>query len=291
MEEERKNWYDKSYKLILVIPAIMILLSVVYLINFNAQNGDIILKDVSLTGGTEIEFNDPNVDVDSLKASLVADFPDISVRGKSDIRTGQQTGVIVKSVAEASELQPALEEALGYELVEASIKKSNPGLSGGFYKQLRNAILLSFVLMAIVVFLIFRKGIPSLAVVLSAFADIVMTVALVNILGIKLSLAGITAFLLLIGYSVDTDILLTSRLLKRHEGTVNERMYEAFKTGTTMTVTSIVAVAVTLIFIFNSSEALKQIFSILLIGLGFDLLNTWLMNASIIKWYIERKKG
>jgi len=198
--------------------------------------------------------------------------------------------VIVKTIAAASELKPALEEALGYELIGASVKRSNPSLSGGFYKQLRNAVLLAFVFMAVVVFLIFRKTVPSLAVVLSAFADIIMTVAVVNLLGIKLSLAGITAFLLLIGYSVDTDILLTSRLLKRQEGSINERMYGAFKTGTTMTVTSIVAVSVTLIVIFNSSEALRQIFTILLIGLGFDLLNTWLMNASIIKWYVEGKK-
>ena len=288
MEENKKSWYDRIYKWVLIIPLILILLSVGYLYNFNAQNGDIIRKDVSLTGGTIIEFNDPDLDINALQDTLKEEFSDIIVGSKSDIRTGKQTGVIIKSSASSEDLKRAIENFLGHELIDASIKQSNPTLSSGFYKQLRSAILIAFGLMALVVFLIFRKFVPGAAVVLSAFADIIMTIAAINLLGINLSLAGITAFLLLIGYSVDTDILLTSRLLRRHDGSTNKRLFEAFKTGTTMTLTSIAAVSVVLFIIFNSSEALRQIFTILLIGLSFDLLNTWLMNASILKWYVDR---
>jgi len=123
---------------------------------------------------------------------------------------------------------------------------------------------------------------------LSAFADIIMTLALVDFIGIKLSTAGIVAFLMLIGYSVDTDILLTTRLLKKHEG-VNTALFGAFKTGTTMTITSIIAITAALIVVFPFASVLNQIFTILLIGLGFDLFNTWVTNASIIKWYVETK--
>jgi len=136
----------------------------------------------------------------------------------------------------------------------------------------------------------FRYSIPSFAVILSAFADIIMTLAIVNLFGITLSSAGIIAFLMLIGYSVDTDILLTSRLLKKREGNLNEKMYGAFKTGMTMTLTSIAAVLVSLIIIYNLSDTLRQIFTILLIGLAFDIFNTWLTNASMLKWYMEVKK-
>jgi preprotein translocase subunit SecF len=93
---------------------------------------------------------------------------------------------------------------------------------------------------------------------------------------------------MIIGYSVDTDILLTTRLLKRKEG-INESLFGAFKTGTTMTLTSIIAVASALIAVYSFDSVLNQIFTILLIGLGFDLFNTWITNASIIKWYTEEK--
>jgi len=102
--------------------------------------------------------------------------------------------------------------------------------------------------------------------------------------------AGLVAFLMLIGYSVDTDILLTTRILKRHEGSLNERIFGAFKTGITMTLTSLFAVIFALIVASSFSVVLTQIFTVLAIGLGFDILNTWITNASILKWYVENKE-
>jgi preprotein translocase subunit SecF len=97
------------------------------------------------------------------------------------------------------------------------------------------------------------------------------------------------AFLMMIGYSVDTDILLTTRVLKKKHS-INQEMYDAFKTGITMTLTSLVAVATALIVVYNFQSVLNQIFTILLIGLSFDIINTWTANASIIKWYAEKHK-
>ena len=144
--------------------------------------------------------------------------------------------------------------------------------------------------MALVVFIIFRTLAPSAAVVISAFADIIMTLAFVNFLGIKVSSAGIMAFLMLIGYSVDTDIMLTTRLLKRQE-MINHKLANAFKTGLTMTLTSIIAITIALVITKSFSEVLGQIFTVLLIGLSFDIFNTWITNASILKWYLERRKS
>jgi preprotein translocase subunit SecF len=56
-----------------------------------------------------------------------------------------------------------------------------------------------------------------------------MTLVVVNLLGMKLSSAGIVSFLMLIGYSVDTDIMLTTRLLKSGEGSLNQRLIEHSK--------------------------------------------------------------
>jgi len=134
-----------------------------------------------------------------------------------------------------------------------------------------------------------RYSIPSAAVVISAFADIIMTLAFVDLIGIKISSAGIVAFLMLIGYSVDSDIMLTTRLLKRF-GSTNQNLFSAFKTGITMTLTSILAVTAALLITRNFSAILNQIFTILIIGLSFDIINTWITNASVLKWYVEARK-
>jgi len=96
---------------------------------------------------------------------------------------------------------------------------------------------------------------------------------------------------MLIGYSVDTDILLTTRILKRTEGSLNKRIFGALKTGLTMTLTSFFAFLIALIVVSSFSAVLTQIFTILVIGLGFDILNTWITNVSILKWYYLKKKG
>ncbi len=293
-QEQKRSfsqWYQKYYKHMLILPVILLIFSFIYLGSFTAKNGDIIYKDISLTGGTTITVFDKTANIDEIKQSLIAQFPDISLRTVTDIRTGEQKAFFVESQSKVNELKSALELKLGYELTSenSSVEFSGESLSTGFYKQLRTALLLAFVLMAIVVFIIFRTPIPSGAVILSAFADIIMTLAVIDLLGFHLSTAGIIALLMLIGYSVDTDILLTSRLLKSSDGSLNQRLFGAFKTGMTMTLTSIASIAVGLFIIYNLSEVLKQMFTIILIGLGFDIFNTWITNASILKWYMEAK--
>ena len=147
---------------------------------------------------------------------------------------------------------------------------------------------ISYLLGPILIIIYIINSVPSIAVILAAFCDIVITLAVFNLTGIKLSTAGIAAFLILIGYSVDTDILLTTRVLKRKEGTIVERIYGAMKTGLTMTITTLI---VTLIaFIFVQNEVIKQIMLIIFIGLIVDIIMTWIWNVGILRIYLERKE-
>ena len=146
----------------------------------------------------------------------------------------------------------------------------------------------AFIIFIVLMIIFIKHSIPSIAVILSAFTDIVVTAAIVNVLGVKLSTAGIAAFLMLIGYSVDTDILLTTKLLKRKQGTLNEKTFGAMKTGLTMTATTLVAI--TLALIFTQSETIRQIMLILLIGLIVDLMSTWIQNFGILWIFIKKKE-
>ena len=291
-QEIKKNWHDRNYKLLLLIPLVILIFSFVYLGNFQAKNGDFVYKDISLTGGTSVTVHD-QVDIADLEQSVIDQLDEISIREIYDIVTNEQKAVVIETKSDADTTRQVLEDYLGYELNEenSSFEFTSSSLSEGFYKQLLIAILIAFIFMGIVVFIIFRTAIPSAAVILSAFANILMTLVVVNLLEIKMSTAGIVAFLMLIGYSVDTDILLTTRLLKRREGTLNERIKSAMKTGMTMTLTSLLAFVIALLIVKSFSSVLAQIFTILSIGLAFDLLNTWITNVSILKWYVKKKNG
>lgn len=283
--------YNKIYKFLVIIPLAVLVLSLFYIYNFYQKNNDFILKDVSLRGGTSVTVYS-QLDLKELRSFLSERLEDYSVREISDLRTGEQQAVIIEVPEEPEKVQETLEEFLGFKLDEnnSSIEFTGAVIGSGFYRQLQFAILISFILMSIVVFIIFRTFVPGMAVILSAFSDIVMTLALVNLLGIRVSAAGIVAFLMLIGYSVDSDILLTTRVLKSREDVLNKRILSAFKTGITMTLTSIAAVVISLAIVYSLSTTLAQIFTILTMGLCIDIANTWLANAGILKWYAERKK-
>jgi preprotein translocase subunit SecF len=159
--------------------------------------------------------------------------------------------------------------------------------------QIYYALAFAFIFMSITVFIIFRDFVPSIAVITVALSDIIIAIGGMSLFGIPLSVASVGAILMLIGYSVDTDILLTTRILKRKEGTITQRAITAMKTGLTMAVTSIssmVTLYLVVIFLIPSAQTLADIAAVLIIGLTADILTTWLMNLGILRWYLEARK-
>ena len=282
--------YDKYYKILLIIPFILFAFSIIYLFTFYASTGDIVKKDVTLTGGTTLTIFDEELSLEEIESALKPKFKDIVLRKLTDFRTGRPIAIILETQGDHKELKQEVEDFLGYKLTtkNSSLEFTGSALSGSFYNQLIKAVLIAFFFMIIVVFFIFRSFLPSTYVILSALMDIVVPLAIINLLGISLSTAGVAAFLMLIGYSVDTDILLTTKVLKRREEPLNQRIFGALKTGLTMTFTSLAAVLVAYFVVI--SPVLKQVFLILAIGLAVDLVATWLMNASLLKWYMESKE-
>ncbi len=162
-------------------------------------------------------------------------------------------------------------------------------LAGIFVLTSSSAILfyISLGIAVVLIYLYSRYSIPSLAVILAAVSDILFAMAMLDLFNIRLSLAGIAAFLMLIGYSVDTDILMSVRVLKRKEGTVYDRIMGAMRTGLTMSIATLSVVIVTLIF--TQSEIIRQIMLVLLFGLIADILFTWIQNAGVLRWYMEKR--
>ena len=298
--EDKKEWlfmkvYDKQYKKLLIIPFVLLFIALVLIFYKYSTTSEFIEKGISLKGGTTITIPMvKGVNIEELRASLLSSFPgrDINIRELS--RIGQSSGIIIEADVdpeETDELSSFLEKVereLSIKKDDYSIEIIGSSLGESFFRETIVAISIAFLFMGIVVFIYFRSFVPSIAVILSAFSDIIETLAIVNLLEIKLSTAGIAAFLMLIGYSVDTDILLSTRVLKVTEGTVFEKIKGAMRTGLMMSGTTIVAILTALIF--TQSEVIRQIMIILLIGLGIDLINTWIQNAGLLRLYVERKQ-
>jgi preprotein translocase subunit SecF len=276
-----------NYKILLVIPIAVLLVSFAIVINQYSQTGELFKRSIEMKGGTVITINtQERLDISGIENRLKQKFQPITVR---EVRSFRGYGTIIETSSEVK-ADDILAEigAMGIDTKDNSVESIGPSLGASFWSQAQLAIVLAFVFMGIVVFIIFRTFVPSMAVIISAFGDIFMTLAFMQVFSIELSLAGLAAILMLIGYSVDTDILLTSRMLKETEDkTLNDKLRHAMKTGLTMTLTSIGALIP--LFLLGISPVITQIVNVLMIGLVFDIMNTWITNSIILRWYCEKK--
>ncbi len=286
-----KRIYEKDYKKLMIIPILVLILSASVLIHTKLTTGEFTEKDISLKGGLLITVQvSENLDIADLQRIIQSELGSSTrVKQIKNIGGGILGYTVEADSQDSQALKAAITEATGFQFEEGTytIEEMSAALSETFFQSAIKAILIAFLLMAIVVFIYFRKLVPSAAIVLAAAANILGVLAFMNLLNIKLSTAGVAAILMLIGYSIDTNILLSVRVLKRKEGSVLDRIYSSIRTGLTMQVTTITAMVV--IVIISPAMILKQIATILLIGLGLDMLNTWLTNAGILRMYLGRK--
>ncbi len=277
-----------TLKQMLIVPAIFLVLSLSILGYTYLTTGSPVELGVEFKGGTAVVF-DSTKTPDELKAQFQG-YPVIQAREYGG--TGRK---MVQFGPMADSLNEELTKKVNSEYTNVEIRTMGEVVSGSMQEQALRAIILSFIGMSIVVFIIFRTFIPSMAVVISAFADIAFAAAMMDVFGVVLSLGTVAALLMLIGYSVDTDILLTTRLLKR-KGELNDKIIDAMKTGLTMTTTTLAALVALflassgsyIVSSFTRIDIIRDISVVLIFGLVADLVNTWMTNAGILKWYIEK---
>ena len=268
---------------LVIIPLVLLVISLV-LVGMNiATTGMPVKPGIDFSGGTAITL-DTSETPDQLRATF-SGYP------LSDISEGVNNGKFLKFGSMDDAQFQSLTALISQKYPNAKIDQIGESFGKTLQNQAVLALIFSFIGMAIVIFLSFRTFVPSAAVVLSAFADMVMTAAAMNIIGIPLTLGTTAALLMLIGYSVDSDILLTNRVLKR-QGKLHDKLKGAFDTGIIMTSTTFAAITAMLIVSWlGSVEILWQISAVLLIGLVFDIMNTWLTNAALLKWYVQKGGG
>ncbi|MFA4935840.1 MAG: protein translocase subunit SecF [Candidatus Methanoperedens sp.] len=282
-----KNFNSKQ---MLIVPAILLLISLSILAYTTYTTGTPIELGMEFKGGTAVVF-DSDKTPDQLKVEFQA-YPLIQAReyggsGRKLIQFGPM------KESETNEVT----RRINSEYTNIEIRQMGEVVSQSLQGQTVQAIIFSFIGMALVVFIIFRTFVPSIAVVISAFADIAFAAAMMNLSGIVLSFGTVAALLMLIGYSVDTDILLTTRLLKR-KGELGDKIKDAMKTGLTMTITTLAALVALfvvssgsyLVSTFTRIDIIRDISVVLIFGLIADIINTWTTNLGILKWHIERGK-
>jgi len=271
------------------VPLAMIAFALLVLTGNYLVNGQVLNLGLDFTGGTEMQFS---VEEDFSTTEIESAF---SAAGFDDIEaleqvTADETYLVIRFPGDLreEEAESVLNDN-GYNIELQSLSTLDATVSSEFFTQAMLAFAIAFTIMSIVVFIAFKDLVPSFAVIFAIAGDILFAMSGMAILGIPLTLGSLAALLMLIGYSVDTDIVLSTRVLKQRRGSLKSRVWSSTKTGITMSSGGIAGF--TLLYavswmIVGPSE-LSNIAAVMVIGLVADMPITWLGNAVILKKYEE----
>ena len=273
-------------KKLLIIPIVLFIFSVAVLLYNKYTTGDFLLKGVDLRGGTlvTIETSQP-VNTKHLEDVLTKRYGSVLVSG---LRTATGYGATIEVPMETNTTQ-LLEDvkSLGISTTAFSVESIGPTLSSMLMQQILYVLIAAFVLMSIVIFLVYRRVISSFGTVFASLANILTTLALTSLLGIKLSFAGFAGLLMLIAYTVDTNIVLTTKTLHTTPENFHKQYKKALITGLTLIMTITTTMFITQLI--SMSKLLVNLAQILVVGFLSDLPYTWIFNAGVLELSVERR--
>ncbi|MBI4399584.1 hypothetical protein HY570_02445 [Candidatus Micrarchaeota archaeon] len=249
-----------------------------------------------------------NADLEILRANLTSKKSEMQEIGEAILRNSESFvgfiprnststkgygDLVENSISKAREtyrqnIITALGKVVSYSTY--SFQDVSPTLSEFFLQKVSFIVIVSAILTILVVFAVFRSIVPSVAVLAGALTDVIIALGAMGLFHIPLTLPSFAALLMLVGFSLDTDMLLTIRTMKRAENSPRDRAYEAMKTGTTMTFAAIASF--TVLFVLSLLVHIPTYFliaSVAIAGLIGDLFATWMFNGVIILWYLEGK--
>ena len=284
---EEIDYSEHTSKKLIAVPFAILALALLVLAVYFVLTGLPVALGFEFTGGVSLQMQ-----TDTPVSQVEGDFSTIEGVPEPDAVQAISGGALVRYQPLDDDEMSNLRDFRDAEYPDASIEMVSPAQGTSLLYQSIGAVLFAFLLMSVVIFAFFRTFVPSMAIVASATSDMLVPIGIMTLLGIEVSLATIPAILLLIGYSIDSDILLTRNTLTGRRKKFYENVRSAMKTGVTMTTTSMAAMAVMAVSAhFFAIFILRDIGIILFFGLGMDLINTYMMNVAVLRWHVLDRRG
>jgi preprotein translocase subunit SecF len=240
----------------------------------------------------EAEYTTKKAELDAIASELFVlagkDRAKMNITGTNDLQQKFSEAYATIYSDYQKSISGPIDKYVEYDSI--SVQTVSPALTEYFIEDAKNVVILAAIVSLILVFLFFRAIVPAIAVLTGAFCDIVIALGAMSLLGIPFTLASFAALLMLLGFSLDTDILLTTRILKR-KGDPRENAFDAMKTGLTMSVMAIVAFgALFVLSILTHIPTYYEISAVALAGLVGDMFATWGINGVMILHYVETRR-
>lgn len=278
------TWPVKNldYKQLIIIPLIVVAIFGVAIFVKGVPLG------MEFSGGTLVEVknveNMPSSATaveDSIKNTIGGDAKVYLAENELDIET-----TLTLTGTQENQIKTLLNDEFNITGDYSTPQRMGSVITSLYQEQAKKAVIAAAIIMAIILFIVLRHF-TTVGGILSVIGlDLVGIFGTMAILNIPLSLASMAGILLILGYAVNTNILLCTRVLKRVGGSVRDRAADAMSTGLAMSSTS--AAALIALNLITTAPELQQLSAVIVIGILFDMMNTWLLNSGIIMRHTEK---
>jgi len=278
-----------KYRIAKFLPLPLILLTFFLLVSINhyIKNGEFFIRDLDLKGGTSISFlTSQEVNIEKI-SSILGEYSKQALISISKSEKDYSVRITLPGEIPHEEILKLIKNS-EIEIKEHSIQYVGPELGAAFFTQVFYLLTIAYILIFAANYFIYRKLIIAITIILSSIADIIYIVGATTLLNIPISFAGFTSLLLVIAYTIDTNILLSTKILSEKL----EEFYSVYKKTliTGATVSSGLILSMIIVLLFSNSKLLNNIAIILLIGQIAELINTYLLNAGLIEVILVGKK-
>lgn len=193
------------------------------------------------------------------------------------------------SESEETNVKGALFNQFGIPASSVTIESIGPAISSLQIEQMLYSIVIAFVVIGVITFIIFRRRVVPMAVLLVIGLDILCVLGCMSLFRVPMSLASVVAIVVLVGYAVDTNILLAYHVLKGVGGEPREQATASMNTGLMMGVLLIVVFLS--LNVLTSVTQLNVLTATMIFGIAINIFNTWFLGAGILLRQAERQRG
>jgi preprotein translocase subunit SecF len=272
---------------LLPIPLILLAISLFGIYQVYSKTGDFFLKDIDLKGGTSLTliFN-RSVDMKELESILKQSVDNFILSSSKTSEGFTSVKILVEKSIQAQEVISLLNLRNLYP-IEYSVQFVGPELGSMFFSQVATLLAIAYILLFITNLFIYKNPVIGLTIILSSLANIIAVFGIMNLLNQKISFAGFSSMLMLIAFAIDTNVILATKVLSREE-----EFYEQYKKGliTGATINADLLISMLIVLFLTNSSFLINIAKIQIIGFIADLINTWILNATLIEVIVFAKK-
>ncbi|MBR9680613.1 MAG: hypothetical protein GOU98_02190 [Candidatus Altiarchaeota archaeon] len=278
------EWYSKNYRALMIIPLIVFIIATFAFYYTYKTTGSVFELDIDLSGGTVF-----TVYTNLIQSGTKEYFTDLELSFR-EIRSydgGDLIAVAIEGGPQFTQSEILSEIELKFPDLEYDVKSVGPSMGKSFMRGSIIAVGLGFLAMGIILALIFRHPIVAFTVILSGFLNVFETAAFMTFFGVKLAPHTIGALLMLMGWSVDSEVLFDTKILRGGSGDPKKRALLAMKTA--MTMSAAIFASLSALYLVSTSTLIKDIALVMMLGAFFDIINTWFQSLSMVLWYAETK--